>query len=131
MMRGVAIAVSALMLGALAGVAGSLPKENQIDAAGCVVAPGLIDIHVHLREPGQTHKETIATGTAAAAAGGFTTVVAMPNTKTSTTMEISTSWILCIWVTPIHCLTVDLVRHSAIKTYRSPLSSTIATEIKL
>jgi dihydroorotase len=66
--------------GALAGVAGSLPKENQIDAAGCVVAPGLIDIHVHLREPGQTHKETIRTGTAAAAAGGFTTVVAMPNT---------------------------------------------------
>jgi dihydroorotase len=45
-----------------------------------VVAPGLIDIHVHLREPGQTHKETIRTGTAAAAAGGFTTVVAMPNT---------------------------------------------------
>src|SRR5208283_5280107 len=66
--------------GALAGVAGSLPKELQIDAAGCVVAPGLIDIHVHLREPGQTHKETIRTGTAAAAAGGFTTVVAMPNT---------------------------------------------------
>jgi dihydroorotase len=64
----------------LAGVAGSLPKELQIDAAGCVVAPGLIDIHVHLREPGQTHKETIRTGTAAAAAGGFTTVVAMPNT---------------------------------------------------
>ena len=51
-----------------------------MDAAGMVLAPGLIDIHVHLREPGQTHKETIATGTAAAAAGGFTTVVAMPNT---------------------------------------------------
>ena len=66
--------------GVLAGVADSLPKELQIDAAGCVVAPGLIDIHVHLREPGQTHKETIRTGTAAAAAGGFTTVVAMPNT---------------------------------------------------
>jgi dihydroorotase len=51
-----------------------------IDAAGLVVAPGLIDIHVHLREPGQGHKETIATGTAAAAAGGFTAVAAMPNT---------------------------------------------------
>ena len=62
--------------GALAGVA----VAERIDAAGCVVAPGLIDIHVHLREPGQTHKETIRTGTAAAAAGGFTTVVAMPNT---------------------------------------------------
>lgn len=51
-----------------------------IDASGLVVAPGLIDIHVHLREPGQGYKETIATGTAAAAAGGFTSVAAMPNT---------------------------------------------------
>src|SRR5215471_12595872 len=51
-----------------------------IDAAGLIVAPGLIDIHVHLREPGQGYKETIATGTAAAAAGGFTAVAAMPNT---------------------------------------------------
>ncbi len=49
-------------------------------AKSLVVAPGLIDIHVHLREPGQGYKETIATGTAAAAAGGFTTVCAMPNT---------------------------------------------------
>jgi dihydroorotase len=47
---------------------------------GGIVAPGLIDIHVHLREPGQEHKETIATGTAAAAAGGFTAVACMPNT---------------------------------------------------
>jgi dihydroorotase len=47
---------------------------------GWIVAPGLIDIHVHLREPGQEHKETIATGTAAAAAGGFTAVACMPNT---------------------------------------------------
>ena len=51
-----------------------------IDASGLFVAPGLIDIHVHLREPGQTWKETIASGTAAAAAGGFTSVCAMPNT---------------------------------------------------
>jgi dihydroorotase len=51
-----------------------------VDATGLIVCPGLIDIHVHLREPGQTWKETIATGTAAAAAGGFTTVCAMPNT---------------------------------------------------
>jgi len=53
---------------------------QSIDATGLIVAPGLIDIHVHLREPGQGYKETIATGTAAAAAGGFTAVAAMPNT---------------------------------------------------
>ena len=47
---------------------------------GCVVTPGLIDIHVHLREPGQEHKETVATGTASAVAGGFTAVACMPNT---------------------------------------------------
>lgn len=53
---------------------------ESLDATGLVLAPGLIDIHVHLREPGQGYKETIATGTAAAAAGGFTAVAAMPNT---------------------------------------------------
>ena len=51
-----------------------------IDAAGKVVAPGLIDLHVHLREPGQEDLETVATGAMAAAAGGFTAVCAMPNT---------------------------------------------------
>jgi dihydroorotase len=56
------------------------PGAEVIDAKGLIVAPGLIDIHVHLREPGQAYKETIATGTAAAAAGGFTAVCAMPNT---------------------------------------------------
>ena len=59
--------------GALKGVAAA----ETMDAAGMIVAPGLIDVHVHLREPGQTYKESIATGTAAAAAGGFTTVVAL------------------------------------------------------
>jgi dihydroorotase len=63
-----------------------------IEAKGLIVAPGLVDIHVHLREPGQGHKETIATGTAAAAAGGFTSVAAMPNTTpTNDTPEI-TRW---------------------------------------
>jgi dihydroorotase len=69
--------------GAVAELGASLeaPAEARvIDAAGLVIAPGLIDLHVHLREPGQEHKETIATGAAAAAAGGFTAVVAMPNT---------------------------------------------------
>lgn len=51
-----------------------------IDAGGCVVAPGFVDLHVHLREPGREEAETVATGARAAAAGGFTAVVAMPNT---------------------------------------------------
>ena len=59
-----------------------------IDASGLIVAPGLVDIHVHFREPGQTHKEDIHTGALAAAAGGFTTVVMMANTNpTISTVE--------------------------------------------
>ncbi len=53
---------------------------REVDVAGCVVAPGFVDLHVHLREPGGEHKETIRSGARAAAAGGFTTVWAMPNT---------------------------------------------------
>lgn len=55
--------------------------ETVIDASGLFISPGFVDIHVHLREPGGEHKETIATGTAAAAAGGFTTICPMPNTR--------------------------------------------------
>jgi dihydroorotase len=56
-------------------------NAERIDAKGLVVCPGLIDLHVHLREPGQSAKETIATGTAAAARGGFASIVCMPNTS--------------------------------------------------
>jgi len=56
------------------------PGEADRERTGAIVAPGLIDLHVHLREPGQLHKETIASGTGAAAPGGFTSVCVMPNT---------------------------------------------------
>jgi dihydroorotase len=65
-----------------AGIAAQAPPDvPRFDAAGLVVCPGLIDLHAHLREPGQSAKETIATGAAAAARGGFTSVVCMPNTS--------------------------------------------------
>jgi dihydroorotase len=64
------------------GLAATAPAHTpRFDAAGMVVCPGLIDLHAHLRYPGQSAKETIATGTAAAARGGFASVVCMPNTS--------------------------------------------------
>lgn len=74
--------------GKLKGINGT----ETLDATGLVVAPGLIDIHVHLREPGQGYKETVATGTAAAAAGGFTAVAAMPNTTPVNDSVDTTRW---------------------------------------
>ena len=62
----------------------AMDAEGTIDATGLRVFPGAIDVHVHLRQPGQSHKETWATGTAAAAAGGVTTVVDQPNTRPPT-----------------------------------------------
>jgi len=59
----------------------SVPEAQILDARGCIVAPGFIDLHVHLREPGREDVETIETGTQAAAAGGFTAICAMPNTQ--------------------------------------------------
>jgi dihydroorotase len=64
-----------------AGALPEQPDEARFDAEGAVLAPGLVDLHVHLREPGQSARETIASGTRAAAAGGFTDVACMPNTN--------------------------------------------------
>ena len=65
----------------IARIGKDLSGDETFDATGCVVCPGLVDIHVHFREPGFEYKETIETGTRAAAAGGFTSVACMPNTS--------------------------------------------------
>ena len=95
--------------------AADLKKARKVDASGLVAAPGLVDIHVHLREPGQTHKETIETGTRAAAAGGFTTVVCMPNTApvadnagTIQLIKDSAARSACVHVYPTGCITVGM-----------------------
>ena len=89
-------------------------KARVIDARGLVVCPGLVDIHVHFREPGQTHKETILTGSQAAAAGGFTSVVCMPNTSpvadnTGTIQLIKAAGAAApVRVYPTGCITVGM-----------------------
>lgn len=67
--------------GVIVEVGASLTAKVTLDASGCVVAPGFVDLHTHLREPGREEAETIVTGTRAAALGGYTAVVAMPNTE--------------------------------------------------
>ena len=93
------------------GALGGVEAAETIDAAGCVVAPGLVDVHVHLREPGQTYKESIATGTAAAATGGFTSVVAMPNTVPVNDSLAGLEWML------------DAARGSVVKLFAMPAAT--------
>lgn len=68
--------------------------DETIDASNCLVTPGLIDLHVHFREPGDEEEETIASGSAAAVAGGFTTVCCMPNTKPALDTEAAIEFVL-------------------------------------
>lgn len=73
---------------------GAPPDAEVLEAAGCVVAPGFVDLHAHLREPGREDVETIATGARAAAAGGFTAVCAMPNTDPVTDNQAAVGFIV-------------------------------------
>jgi dihydroorotase len=93
------------------------PKSEieEIDAKGLIVAPGLIDLHVHLREPGFSHKETIESGARAAAAGGFTTIVCMPNTSPVPDNPSTIAWIkdraadvACVNVLPAGAISKNL-----------------------
>jgi len=88
---------------------------EQINASGLIVAPGLVDMHVHLREPGFSHKETIESGARAAAAGGFTTVVCMPNTSPVPDNPSTIAWIkdraavsACVNVLPTGAISKNL-----------------------
>src|SRR4029077_13576028 len=74
-------------------VKGQKADVEEIDARGLIVAPGLIDMHVHLREPGFSHKETIESGARAAGARGFTTIVCMPNTSPAADNPSTIAWI--------------------------------------
>src|ERR1041384_459182 len=82
--------------GRIAGVDTNLsaPGATVVDAGGMIVAPGFIDMHVHLREPGFEHAESIKSGSHAAAAGGFTSVCCMPNTKPVNDSAMVTSYIV-------------------------------------
>ena len=78
-------------------------NARRVDADGAVVAPGLVDVHVHLREPGQSANETIATGTRAAAAGGFTDLLCMPNTLPVVDSPAWVEWVLARARAEGHC----------------------------
>src|SRR6184192_3435865 len=103
------------IVGSKSGIQSPRAEIEEVDASGLIVAPGLVDMHVHLREPGFSHKETIESGARAAAAGGFTTVVCMPNTSPVADNPSTIAWIrdraaavACVNVLPTGAISKNL-----------------------
>ena len=103
------------IVGSESEIRNSKSQIEEIDASKLIVVPGLIDMHVHLREPGFSHKETIESGARAAAAGGFTTVVCMPNTSPPADNPSTIAWIkdraaavACVNVLPTGAISKNL-----------------------
>jgi dihydroorotase len=103
------------IVGSKSEIRNAKPEIEEIDARNLIVSPGLIDIHVHLREPGFGHKETIDSGARAAAAGGFTTVVCMPNTLPAADNPSTIAWVkdraaavACVNVLPTGAISKNL-----------------------
>jgi dihydroorotase len=100
-------------------------QPDEIDAGSLIVCPGLIDMHVHLREPGFGHKETIESGARAAAAGGFTTVVCMPNTAPAADNPSTIAWIKdrAAAVASVHVLPAGAISKNLAGEELSPIGS--------
>ena len=103
------------IVGSKSAIRNPQSEIDEIDAGNLIVCPGLIDMHVHLREPGFSHKETIESGARAAAAGGFTTIVCMPNTSPAADNPSTIAWIkdraedtACVNVLPTGAISKNL-----------------------
>src|SRR5436309_3591984 len=103
------------IVGSKSEIRNAKPEIEEIDASNLIVCPGLFDMHVHLREPGFSHKETIDSGARAAAAGGFTTVVCMPNTLPAADNPSTITWVkdraaavACVNVLPTGAISKNL-----------------------
>jgi dihydroorotase len=115
--------------GVVAAIAESIEPEDGervLDASGCVVAPGFVDMHVHLREPGFAYKETVATGTLAAVRGGFTSIACMPNTNPALDDPRVLEGLMAIVKRDAHCRVYPI---AAITVARAGAVSTNAREL--
>ena len=113
------------VVGSKSEIKNAKSEIEEIDAKGVIVAPGLIDMHVHLREPGFSHKETIESGARAAAAGGFTTIVCMPNTSPVPDNPSTIAWIKdrASAIAPVNVLPTGAISKSLAGEELAPIGS--------